>query len=147
MHRDSLTQKHRDMSWVCRWLRALQTGRENEERRDVLESLFSATSADDSLCLRILLCSHLDAFGTFALGPKPCSNVAAHVLEQLLHFIQSRSRLLGGGNISYLAALYSQHITSVKPVGIREDKDAEELLMVLLYPVRQPRSVGKSAET
>lgn len=77
-----------------------------------------------SLPPRILLCSHSDAFGTFALGPEPRSNVAAHVPEQLLCFTQSRSRLPGGGNISYLAALYSQHVTSVKPVGIREDKDA-----------------------
>ncbi|PKU30128.1 laminin subunit hypothetical protein [Limosa lapponica baueri] len=71
-----------------------------------------------------LLHSLLDAFGIFALGPKPCSNVAAHVQQQLLHFTQSRSHL-GGENISYLGASYSQHITSAKPFGIQQDKDAD----------------------
>lgn len=91
----------------------------------MLGTLFNATSADNSLPPRIpLLHSDLDAFGIFALGPRVCSNVAAHVRQQLLHFTQSRSRLPGGENISYLGASYSQHVTSVKSFGIHQDKDA-----------------------
>lgn len=86
----------------------------------MLGSSFSATSADDCP----LLPSCLDAFGIFTLGPKLCSDGAAPVRKQLLRFTQSGSRSPGGENISYLGALYGQHITSVKPFGIPQDKDA-----------------------
>lgn len=69
----------------------------------------------------------MNAFGIFPLGPKLFPKAAALVSEQLLRFTQSRLHLPRGEAISSLGALHSQHTTSVRPLGIRQDKEAGQM--------------------